>query len=31
MTGTASDRTTLAAIVTRMRYLLLDFDGPAPR
>jgi hypothetical protein len=28
MTGTASDRAALAAIITRTRYLLLDFDGP---
>jgi phosphoglycolate phosphatase len=28
MTGTASDRAALAAIIIRTRYLLLDFDGP---
>jgi phosphoglycolate phosphatase len=28
MTGTASDRAALAAVVTRTHYLLLDFDGP---
>ena len=28
MTGTDTDRAALAAIVTRTRYLLLDFDGP---
>ena len=28
MTGTDNDRAALAAIVTRTRYLLLDFDGP---
>jgi phosphoglycolate phosphatase len=28
MTGTASDRAALAVVVTRTRYLLLDFDGP---
>jgi HAD superfamily hydrolase (TIGR01662 family) len=28
MTGTDNDRAALSAIVTRTRYLLLDFDGP---
>jgi HAD superfamily hydrolase (TIGR01662 family) len=28
MTGTSNDRAALAAIVTRTRYLLIDFDGP---
>ena len=28
MTPTGNDRAALAAIVTRTRYLLLDFDGP---